>query len=73
MGLLLTVELVAAVLEGTENLGTEAVAGFSLGMLAWLRSSSQDPIVAARLANLPLLPTGVSEETVGTGAGGTSA
>lgn len=46
---------------------------FSLGMLAWLRSSSQDPMVAARLASLPLLPRGVSEDTGGATSGGTSA
>lgn len=67
--------LAATVASLTANLGT-AVQGFSfafsLGMLAWLRSSSQDPMVAARLASLPFLPSGVPEDTVGTAAGGTS-
>lgn len=43
----------------TAGLGTGP--GFPLGMWAWLRSSSQDPMVAARLANRPLRPTGASE------------
>lgn len=58
------------------NLETDGVAGFScvcLGMLAWLKSSSQDPMVAARLASLPLLPSGPPEDAAGTAAGGTSA
>lgn len=52
----------------TPNLET-AVPGFSfvccLGMLAWLKSSSQDPMVAARLASLPLRPRTISEDVVG--------
>lgn len=44
------------------GLGTKPIPGFSLGMLAWLRSSSQDSMVAARLASLPLRPTGVFED-----------
>lgn len=32
------------------------------GRWLWLRSSSQEPMVAARLASLPLLPTAVSDE-----------
>lgn len=59
----------------TDVLGTAAPVPtfkFSLGILAWVRSSSHDPMVAARLASLPLLPTGVSEGTVETTAGGTS-
>lgn len=59
--------LAATVASLTANLGTVAT-GFSfalsLGMLAWLKSSSQDPMVAARLASLPLLPSGVPEDTV---------
>ena len=89
MDLLLAAELgttlsaaLGLVLEGTlaslqTYLGAEAVAGFPcafcFGMLAWLKSSSQDPMVAARLASLPLLPSGAPEDTVGTSAGGTSA
>lgn len=46
--------------------------GFSVRMLGWLRSSSQDPMVAARLASLPLLPSGAPEDAVGTVDGGTS-
>lgn len=67
--------LAATVASLAANLGT-ALADFSfassLGILAWLRSSSQDPMVAARLANLPLLPSGPPEETEGAAAGGTS-
>lgn len=54
------------------NLEAEGVAGFScvcLGMLAWLKSSSHDPMVAARLASLPLLPKGAPEDGVGSAAG----
>lgn len=79
MHLLLTVELVTKtlglVLEAslTVNLGLDEVASvsfaFSLGILAWLRSSSQEPMVAARFASLPLLPREISEETEGLAAG----
>lgn len=81
MHLLLTVELVTTtlglVLEAaaslTVNLGLDEVASvsfaFSLGILAWLRSSSQEPMVAARFASLPLLPREISEETEGLAAG----
>lgn len=81
MHLLLTVELVTEtlglVLEAaaplTVNLGLDEAASvsfaFSLGVLAWLRSSSQEPMVAARLASLPLLPREISEETEGLAAG----
>lgn len=82
MASLLAVELVAPglVLVATAASLTAtlviAVPGFSFGfwltMLAWLRSSSQDPMVAARLASLPLLPRGVPEDTVGTVDGGTT-
>lgn len=68
--------LAATVVSLTANLGTakpDFPFASSWGMLAWLRSSSQDPMVAARLASLPLLPSGVSEDAVGTVAGGTSA
>lgn len=67
--------LAATVASLAANLGT-ALPDFSfassLGILAWLRSSSQDPMVAARLANLPLLPSGAPEDTEGMVAGGTS-
>lgn len=72
----LAFELADTVASLTGNRGTAGPAFsfvFSLGILAWLRSSSQDPMVAARLASLPLLPRGVSEDTGGTAAGGTSA
>ncbi len=69
--------LAATVASLTASLGAVAPGfsfAFPLGMLAWLRSSSQDPMVAARLASLPLLPIGVSEDMwVGMAAGGTSA
>lgn len=75
VGLLLSVETLGLVPEAaplTVNLGTEEAAcfsvAFSLGILAWLRSSSQVPMVAARLASLPLLPRAVSEETGGVAA-----
>lgn len=59
------------------NLGTEAAPGFpctlSFGMVAWLRSSSQDPMVAARLANRPLLPSGVPEDAGRAATGAASA
>lgn len=47
--------------------------GFCLAMLAWLRSSSHEPMVAARLASLPFLPTGVPEDAGGAGFSGTLA
>lgn len=68
-------EVAETVASLTANLGTAVPVfsfAFCLGILAWLKSSSQDPMVAARLASLPLLPRGVSEDKVGTAAGGTS-
>ena len=46
--------------------------GGSLGMVGWLRSSSQEPMVAARLARRPLLPAGAPEGAGASTCGATS-
>ena len=46
--------------------------GGSLGMVGWLRSSSQEPMVAARLARRPLLPIGAPEGAGASTCGATS-
>lgn len=68
MELLFGVELV--VLVPVTGSGTEAGPGFSLGMLLWLRSSSQDPMAAARWASLPLRPMGGPEDVEDVSGGG---